>query len=87
VDKPNVVLVTWKRAEDDKGTILRFLEVAGEPSTVRVTSPLLKFDAAWMCNAVEENQHPISASPQGFGFDIKPFQILTVRVQGTPALR
>ena len=29
VNRPDVVLVTWKRAEDGEGTVLRFLEVAG----------------------------------------------------------
>ena len=30
VDQPNVVLVTWKMAEDGKGTVMRFLEMGGE---------------------------------------------------------
>jgi len=30
VDRPQVVLVTWKRAEDGDGTVLRFVEVGRE---------------------------------------------------------
>jgi len=40
VDSPHVVLVTWKRAEDEHGTILRLVEVAGQTGTVKITAPL-----------------------------------------------
>src|SRR5208337_1376261 len=36
VSRPDVVLETWKIAEDGEGTILRFLEVAGKENTVEV---------------------------------------------------
>jgi alpha-mannosidase len=39
VDSPNVVLVTWKRAENQQGTILRFIETAGAQGTVSLTTP------------------------------------------------
>jgi hypothetical protein len=39
---------------------------------------------AWLCNAVEEDQQPLTVSPHGFSFNVKPFQIVTVRLQGTP---
>ena len=87
VDQPNVVLVTWKRAEDDQGTILRFLEVDGKPGTVNVQGPILNLESGWICNAVEENRQPLSVSPHGFSFAVKPFEIVTVRLQGTPALK
>jgi hypothetical protein len=87
VDQPNVVLVTWKRAEDDQGTILRFLEVDGKPGTVNVQGPILNLESGWICNAVEENHQPLSVSPHGFSFAVKPFEIVTVRLQGTSALK
>jgi len=83
VDQPGVVLLTWKLAQDDKGTILRFVETAGHSATVKVTMPFLKPDAAWLCNAMEENQQPLTVSSNGFGFTVKPFQIVTVRLEGT----
>ena len=39
VKDPDAVLVTWKRAEDGQGTILRFVEVAGKESEIEVQTP------------------------------------------------
>jgi hypothetical protein len=87
VDPPNAVLVTWKRAEDEQGTILRFVEVNGEPSTVKVDVPIVNLQNAWLCNAMEKNQQLLAVSGHSFQFPVKPFEIVTVRVQGTSALR
>jgi alpha-mannosidase len=84
VAQSNVVLVNWKTAEDGHGTILRFLEVAGEAGIVDVQVPILQVRGAWMCNAVEENQQALTTTAQGLSFPVKPFQIVTVRVEGAP---
>ncbi len=84
IDHPGVVLVTWKRAEDGKGTILRFVEVNGQPAAVRAATPLLTLERGWLCNSVEANRRPIAVSAQTFHFDVKPFEIVTVRLEGTP---
>jgi alpha-mannosidase len=82
VNNPDVELVTWKMAEDGDGTILRFLEVAGRDSTVNVQTPLLEVKSAWMNDALERKQGPLAVSSHGFSFSVKPFQIVTVRLQG-----
>jgi alpha-mannosidase len=87
VDQPNVVLVTWKRAEDEQGTILRFVEVNGQPNTVKVEVPTLNLQSGWVCNAMEKNQQPLAVSGRSLQFPVKPFEIVTIRVQGTPALK
>ena len=87
VDQPNVVLVTWKRAEDDQGTILRFVEVDGQRGTVGVKVPILNLQSGWICNAMEKNQQPLTVSGHHLEFSIKPFEIVTIRVQGTTALK
>ncbi|MCL5744526.1 MAG: polysaccharide lyase family protein [Acidobacteria bacterium] len=87
VDHPNVVLVTWKEAEDVKGTIMRFVETNGQAATVKVTSPILNVERAWLCNSVEETQRPLTVSPGGFSFDVKPFEIVTVRLEGTSRVK
>ncbi len=87
VDQPNVVLVTWKLAEDGQGSVLRFLEVAGQAGSVNVKLPLLNLQTAWRCNAVEDNQQSLSVSPHALQFSVTPHQIVTIRVQGTPALK
>jgi alpha-mannosidase len=87
VDQPNVVLETWKRAEDGDGTILRFLEVAGKESSVDVQTPILNVVSAWMNDALERKQGPLSVSSHAFGFSAKPFQIVTVRLEGAAGLK
>jgi len=87
VNRPNVLLLTWKEAEDDQGTILRFLEIGGEAGPAEITIPLLKVESAWRCNAMEANQLALQlVGDHGFKFDIKPHQIVTVRVKGTSTL-
>jgi hypothetical protein len=86
VDQPGVVLLAWKEAEDRNGYIMRFLEIAGQPASVNVHAPLLDVQSAWLCNAMEENQRPVAVSGRGFSFAVKPHEIVTVRVQGKPAL-
>lgn len=83
VDHPGVVLLTWKRAEDEKGTILRFVETNGQSGAVNVSSPILRLERVWLCNSVEENQRSLTVSPRGFSFNVKPFEIVTVRLEGT----
>ncbi len=87
VESPNVVLVTWKRAMDRQGTIMRFLEVAGQDGTVSVRIPLMQVQQAWQCNAMEQNQEPLAVSPHGFRFAVRPFEIATVRVKGALELK
>jgi hypothetical protein len=87
VGQPDVVLVTWKMAEDGEGTILRFLEVAGKESSVEVRTPLLEVKSAWMNDALERKQGPLSVSSHGFGFSIKAFQIVTVRLEAAASLK
>jgi len=81
VRQPDVVLETWKMAEDGQGTILRFLEVAGKESEVEVKTPILEVKSAWTCDALERKQEPLSVSSHGFEFTVKPFQIVTVRLE------
>ena len=73
-------------AEDGEGTILRFLEVAGKESSVEVQTPLLEVKSAWMSDALERKQGPLPVSSHGFRFSVKPFQIVTVRLEGREIL-
>jgi alpha-mannosidase len=87
VNQPDVVLVTWKKAEDGGGTILRFLEVAGKECRVEVQIPLLEVKSAWLNDALERKQEPLSVSSHSFRFSVKPFQIVTVRLEGTASFK
>jgi len=87
VRESGVVLETWKMAEDGHGTILRFLEVAGKKGAVDVQTPLLEVKSAGMNDALERNQGSLPVSPHGFQFSVKPFQIVTVRLEGVANLK
>ena len=87
VNRPGVVLVTWKVAEDGAGTVLRFLEVAGKENAIEVQAPLLAVRSAWMSDALERKQEALSVSAHAFRFAIKPYQIVTIRLEGTANLR
>src|SRR5256884_5149364 len=82
VNRPNVLLLTWKEAEDDQGTILRFLEIGGEAGPAEITIPLLKVESAWRCNAMEANQLALQlVGDHGFKFDIKRSEEHTSELQ------
>ena len=87
VDDPDLLLDTWKPAEDGDGTILRFLDLGGAERTVTVTTPLLAIRQAFATDAVERNQHPLSlAGSNGFEVPVHPHAIVTVRITGDPLL-
>jgi alpha-mannosidase len=87
VGNPGVSLLTWKRAEDGDGTILRLQDTAGEASDVRIHSPFLTFERAWLCNLLEENHAEIGIQGKDLSVPIKPFQVLTLRLHTTPRIR
>jgi len=87
VNRPNVVLLTWKMAEDGDGTIMRFLETGGEANTVEVQAPNLDVKSAWNSDALERKQSALATTDHGFSFAVKPFEIVTVRVEGVGNVR
>ena len=87
VNQPNVVLVTWKMAEDGDGTIMRFLETGGQSSTVEVQATHFDVKSAWSSDALERKQSALATTEHGFSFPIKPFEIVTVRVEGSGDVR
>ncbi|MGB0122314.1 MAG: polysaccharide lyase family protein [Silvibacterium sp.] len=88
VQDPDLVLETWKPAEDGHGTILRFLDLGGAARTITVHTPLLNLQEAWQTDAVERNQRSLSLlGRQGFQFSVHPHQIVTVRLVGKDVLQ
>ncbi len=84
VNDPDLVLSTWKPAEDGNGTILRFLDLGGDTRTVTVETPLLQLQQAWQTDAVERNQPPLSLiGTNKFQFTVHPHEIVTVRIIAT----
>jgi alpha-mannosidase len=87
VDDPDLLLDTWKPAEDGNGTIVRFLDLGGKPRTMTVSTPLLALEKATETDAVERNQKslPLQGS-HGFQIDVHPHEIVTVRLTGKQIL-
>lgn len=88
VNDANILLETWKPAEDGKGTILRFLDLGGAARTVTVQTPLLQLQHVWRTSAVEADQKTLSLiGSKGFQFDIHPHEIVTIRAVGKDVLQ
>ena len=80
INAPNVALVTWKLAEDGKGTILRLQETAGQASEVTVQLPHTTIHSANLCNTVEDNLHDLDVAGNLIRLMIHPHEVLTVRL-------
>jgi len=46
-----------------------------------VQTPLFQVKSAWLNDALERKQGPLSVLAYGFRFSVKPFQIVTVRLE------
>jgi alpha-mannosidase len=75
----NVVLETLKWAEDGQGLIVRLYESQRKRGAVRITTgfPLA---AAWETNILEENQRSMEVEESGLTLQVRPFQIITLRM-------
>ena len=80
VDKPNVLLLTLKRAEDGNGVIVRLVETEGAACTVKVTLPLLTIGDACRTNLVEEDEQILPCAKHSVTVPMKAGGITTVRV-------
>ena len=80
VDKPNVLLLTLKQAEDEDGIIVRLIETEGEDSSVTLTLPLFTIEKAHQTNLVEENEKILSTREHAVTVPIKAFGITTIRI-------
>jgi alpha-mannosidase len=81
INNSNVILTAVKRSEDDRSLILRCYEWAGLDSTVTLAIPA-GAEAATRANLMEQaDPTPISLSNNEVRFEIRPFEIATVRVE------
>jgi len=77
---PNVIIETVKKAEDGDGLIVRLYESQRKRGQVQV-----KFgsavDSAWVTNLLEENESALSVENDSIILNLKPYQIMTLRVK------
>lgn len=81
VDQPNVVLLTWKRAEDGQGTILRLYETGGRETATTLRFLHRRLQAASLCNAVEDNIRSLSTEDSSLRVNLHAHEVVTLRVQ------
>jgi hypothetical protein len=80
VSNPNVVLVTWKMAEDGNGTTVRLAEVAGGTTRATLSSRYFTIAEAWRCSGLEENRSVLAPVDGRVEVGLGPFEIVTLRL-------
>ena len=85
LDGEGVELEALKPAEDGDGYIVRLLETAGRAGKARLSSRLLEFRGAWLCNATEDNLRELATSKDGVDVAVAPYGIVTLRLRMRPA--
>ena len=80
VDQPNVVIETVKLAEDGDGVIVRLYESQRSRRKVTLRTGF-QLAQAWVCDLLENPQESLPAADNQVQFTLRPFQILTLRLQ------
>ena len=81
IDKPNVLILTLKQAEDNDDIILRLIETEGQEVDATVTLPYLSIKKTYLTNLVEENIKEIAFSEHKITVPVKASGITTIRLQ------
>ncbi len=77
----DVALVTWKKAQDGKGTIMRLQETAGQAAETTIVLPQAALRSAQLCSGVEDNLRSVAVANGVIHLTFKPFEVLTVRIE------
>lgn len=85
IDSPDLVISTWKLADDGNGSILRLVETAGKPGSARISSSLLRIAEAWRCSLLEDKGDALQPAGGALTVNYKPFEVITLRLLTTPA--
>jgi alpha-mannosidase len=76
---PNVVIETVKRAEDENGIIIRLYESQRKRGQVNLQAGFA-VHSAWETNLLEENETQLEVENDTILMNVRPFQIITIRV-------
>jgi alpha-mannosidase len=80
VSRPNVIVETIKRAEDGNGIILRLYESQRKRGQVQL-KPGFAVESAWETNLLEENESELSVENDSIQLNLRPYQIMTIRLK------
>jgi alpha-mannosidase len=80
VSEPHVIIETVKHAEDGQGIIVRLYESQRKRGPVQLRAGFT-VAAAWETNLLEENQTALRVESNSIRLNLKPYQIMTLRLQ------
>ena len=81
IQEDNTVVLTFKKAEDKDGWILRLWEIGGNSGTVHVRFPRWKVSRAFLANLVEENEKELGVSWNVVAVPVDAHSVVTVRIR------
>jgi alpha-mannosidase len=79
VDQRNVIIETIKAAEDGQGLIIRLFESQRKRCKCVLTTGF-DISEGFRTNLLEDNLHSLETEGNRINFDIKPYQIVTIRL-------
>jgi alpha-mannosidase len=80
VNKPNIIIETVKKAENGEGIIVRLYESQRKRGTF-ILSTAFPIAEVWRTNLIEDNKLRVTPlSQHELALDIRPYQIITVRL-------
>ena len=82
VSVSNVIIETVKMAEDGNGIIVRLYESQRKRGQIQIRVGF-ELGAAWVTNLLEENKSALSVENDSILLDLRPYQIVTLRLKGT----
>lgn len=77
----NIALITWKKAEEGNGSILRLQELAGRASELDLHLSRNNIRSAQLCSGVEDPLEQLAATNGTVHISFQPFEVKTIRVQ------
>lgn len=80
VNCDNVMIETVKKAEDENATVIRMYECFNKKTKVTLDIGF-DFEKAYICDMMEENDVEIKATGRKITLELKPFEIVTLKVK------
>jgi alpha-mannosidase len=77
----NIALITWKKAEEGNGSILRLQELAGRASELDLHLSRNNIRSAQLCSGVEDPLEQLAVTNGTVHISFQPFEVKTIRVQ------
>jgi alpha-mannosidase len=85
ISDPNILLISFKTADDDRGHILRLLEISGKSTQAEIRFGPLAVSKVTAVDAVEqefppEEREESKLAGKGIATKFRPFELKTLRV-------